>query len=95
MTGKLQGAPKAVRKRHPRRNAIDPTIGHMKSDGRLDRCTLKGAHGDAQFPTLCGCGQNIRMLLRYLRIFSALIFCRLFCHIFWPAGPARRFAWQD
>jgi len=95
MTGKLHDAPKAVRKRHSRRNAIEPSIGHMKSDGRLNRCTLKGAHGDAQFATLCGCGQNIRLILRYLRIFFALFFCRLFCAIFWPAGPARRFAWQD
>jgi len=95
MTGKLQGAPKAVQKRHSRRNAIEPSIGHMKSDGRLDRCTLKGAHGDAQFATLCGCGQNIRLLLRYLRIFFALFFCRLLCHIFGPAGPARSFARRD
>jgi IS5 family transposase len=30
-----------------RRSAIEPTIGHMKSDGRLDRNPLKGALGDA------------------------------------------------
>lgn len=50
-----------------RRSAIEPEIGHMKSDGRLARCPLKGLRGDAIFAVLCGCGHNIRKILRYLR----------------------------
>ena len=46
-----------------RRSAIEPMIGHMKNDGRLRRSTLKGTQGDM----LCGCGHNIRMILRHLR----------------------------
>ena len=42
-------------------------IGHMKNDGRLTRSTLKGTDGDALFAVLCGCGHNIRMILRHLR----------------------------
>ena len=42
-------------------------IGHMKNDGRLTRCPLKGTKGDALFAVLCGCGHNIRMILRHLR----------------------------
>lgn len=42
-------------------------IGHMKNDGRLTRCPLKGTEGDAIFAVLCGCGHNIRMILRHLR----------------------------
>jgi len=42
-------------------------IGHMKNDGRLTRCPLKGTEGDALFAVLCGCGHNIRMILRHLR----------------------------
>ena len=30
-----------------RRSAIEPAIGHIKMDGRLDRNSLKGALGDA------------------------------------------------
>ena len=41
--------------------------GHMKNDGRLTRCPLKGTEGDARFAVLCGCGHNIRMILRHLR----------------------------
>lgn len=31
--------------------------------------TLKGTDGDALFAVLCGCGHNIRMILRHLREF--------------------------
>lgn len=50
------------------RSAIEPMIGHMKNDGRLTRCPLKGTEGDALFAVLCGCGHNIRMILRHLRV---------------------------
>ena len=49
-----------------RRSAIEPEIGHMKSDGRLARCALKGRIGDALFAVLCGCGHNIRKILAHL-----------------------------
>ena len=51
-----------------RRSAIEPTIGHMKMDGRLDRNPLKGQLGDALHAVLCGAGHNIRLLMRKLRL---------------------------
>jgi IS5 family transposase len=54
-----------------RRSAIEPTIGHMKTDGRLGRNWLKGALGDALHAVLCGAGHNVRLLLRALRLFCA------------------------
>jgi len=56
-----------------RRSAIEPEIGHMKSDGRLARCPLKGTTGDALFAVLCGCGHNIRKILAHLRALLSLI----------------------
>jgi transposase, IS5 family len=47
-----------------RRQAIEPAIGHAKSDHRLDRCWLKGADGDALHAVLCAAGFNVRWLLR-------------------------------
>jgi IS5 family transposase len=47
-----------------RRQAIEPTIGHLKSDHRLDRCWLKGDIGDALHAVLCAVGYNLRWLLR-------------------------------
>lgn len=60
-----------------RRSAIEPAIGHMKNDGRLRRNWLKGAQGDAFHALLCGCGHNLRMILRKLRLLLALILVRL------------------
>jgi IS5 family transposase len=56
-----------------RRSAIEAEIGHMKTDGRLSRSSLKGTLGDALFAVLCGCGHNIRKILAYLRAFWALV----------------------
>jgi IS5 family transposase len=44
-----------------------PMIGQMKDAGPLTRCPLKGTGGDARSPALCGCGHDIRMILRYPR----------------------------
>jgi IS5 family transposase len=47
-----------------RRQAIEPIIGHLKADHRMNRCHLKGAQGDAIHAVLCAAGYNIRWLLR-------------------------------
>jgi transposase, IS5 family len=56
-----------------RRSAIEAEIGHMKTDGRLSRCPLKGTIGNALFAVLCACGHNIRKILAHLRAWLALI----------------------
>ena len=50
-----------------RRQAIEPIIGHLKADHRMNRCHLKGAEGDAIHAVLCAAGYNIRWLLRMIR----------------------------
>jgi IS5 family transposase len=47
-----------------RRQAIEPMIGHTKSDNRMDRCWLPGALGDALHALSCAAGYNIRWLMR-------------------------------
>jgi len=47
-----------------RRAAIEPVIGHLKSDTRLDRNYLLGEEGDRINAILSGCGFNIRKLFR-------------------------------
>ena len=54
-----------------RQSAIEAEIGHMKTDGRLSRCTLKGTIGDAVFAVLNACGHNIRKILAHLRTWLA------------------------
>ena len=52
-----------------RRQAIEPVIGHLKSDGLLDRNYLKGSEGDHMNVMLSCAGHNLRLILRQLRIF--------------------------
>lgn len=46
-----------------RRAAIEPVIGHVKSDHRMSRNYLKGASGDQLNAVLCASGFNFRKLL--------------------------------
>lgn len=64
-----------------RRSAIEPEIGHMKTDGRLSRCPLKGTIGDALFAVLCACGHNIRKILAHLRALFAWIVAALWAAV--------------
>ncbi len=80
-SGQRRGITKGLKAMIKRRSAIEPTIGHMKSEGKLGRNWLKGALGDAVHAILCGAGHNIRLLLRRLRRFYALIFTLLS----WPS----------
>ena len=57
-----------------RRNAIEPLIGHMKSDGNLDRNFLKGTNGDQINAIMNGVGYNIRVILKKLRFLWSYVY---------------------
>jgi len=46
-----------------RRQAIEPHIGQMKNDGKLNRNYLKGKFGDKIHAVLCGIGHNLRLTI--------------------------------
>ena len=58
---------RAQRKRKRRRSAIEPKIGHLKSDHRMGRCFLARLCGDAINAVLAAAGSNLRKLLGLLR----------------------------
>lgn len=60
------------KKRRKRRSAVEPKIGHLKSDNRMRRCFLKGLTGDAINAVLAAAGSNLQKLLRALS--PALVF---------------------
>ena len=59
-------------------------IGHMKAEGHLDRCYLKGRAGDAANAVLTAVGYNFRRILAWLRILLRQLLDAL-----WPAFAAR------
>jgi IS5 family transposase len=71
-------ATRGMRRLLKRRAAIEPTIGHLKSDNRLDRNYLTGREGDKINAVLAAAGYNIRKLLRWL-VFAPIswLWCRL------------------
>jgi transposase, IS5 family len=75
--GLRRGITRGLRALIRRRSAIEPAIGHMKADGKLNRNWLKSALGDAIHAVLCGAGHNLRMILRRLRLFYAFVLIAL------------------
>lgn len=62
--GKYKSLTRQQRRWLKRRQAVEPAIGHLKSDNRMDRCWLPGQLGDALHAVLCAAGYNLRWLLR-------------------------------
>jgi IS5 family transposase len=64
----LKEFPRALARWMKRRAAIEPTIGHLKNDGRLGRNFLLGKQGDKMNALLCACGHNLRLMMRRMRL---------------------------
>ena len=71
--GKYKSMSKADRKRLKRRQAIEPTIGHLKADHGMPRTWLKGSIGDALHVVLCAAGFNLKWLMRAIARFLHLV----------------------
>jgi len=66
--------PRALWKRMKHRAAIEPVIGHLKSEHRLDRNRLKGVAGDQFNVLLSGAGMNFGKLLKAAaRLFAYIL----------------------
>ena len=61
-----------------RRAAIEPGIGHLKREHRMDRNRLHGENGDRVNAILSAAGMNFAKLLNWLTDFLRLIFAWLF-----------------
>jgi len=60
-----------------RRSAIEPVIGHLKAEGHLGRCYLKGHAGDAANAILSAVGHNFRRILAWLRDLLCLLLIKV------------------
>jgi IS5 family transposase len=56
-----------------RRSAVEPVIGHIKSEHRMGRNYLAQAQGDAINAILAAAGYNFSLLLKWLRAFLCLV----------------------
>jgi len=72
----------AIKREMRRRAAIEPVIGHIKTEHRMGRNYLAHAQGDAVNAVLAAAGYNFRLLLTWLRLLLRLLLAMIF-------GPVR------
>ena len=78
ISGQKRGVVGSIKRELRRRSAIEPIIGHMKTEGHLGRCHLKGRAGDAANVILSAVGHNFRRILAWLRDSWCDFLCALF-----------------
>lgn len=65
ITGQVRRTTAALKREMKRRAAIEPIIGHLKAEHRMDRNYLKGRDGDRINATLAAARFNFHLLLRW------------------------------
>jgi IS5 family transposase len=80
ISGQRRGVCGSIKRELRRRSAIEAVIGHMKTDGHLGRCYLKGRAGDAANAILSAVGYNLRLVLAWLRALLSKILGDLLRH---------------
>src|SRR5216110_2827772 len=78
MSGQKRGVFGRIKRELRRRSAIEAVIGHMKAEGHLGRCYLKGRAGDAANVILSAVGYNLRLVLAWLRTILRGVLLALF-----------------
>jgi len=72
-SGQKRGVTEKIKRELRRRSAVEPVIGHLKSDHRMDRNHLKGRAGDAANALLAAAGYNFRLLIAWITLLWAII----------------------
>jgi transposase, IS5 family len=62
-----------IKREMKRRSAIEPVIGHLKNEHRMERNYLAGRNGDATNAILAAVGYNFRRLIRWLTLLFFLV----------------------
>jgi len=74
ISGQVRRVTAPIRREMRRRAAVEPVIGHIKAEHRMNRNYLKGRDGDRCNAVLAAAGYNFGLLLRWLkRLLRALM----------------------
>lgn len=65
-SGQKRGVADQIKRELRRRSAVEPVIGHLKEDHRMDRNFLAGKHGDAANAVLAAASYNFNLIVRWL-----------------------------
>ena len=78
-TGQKRRMTPAIKRQMRRRAAVEPVIGHIKNNHRMNRNYLAHTCGDAINPILAAAGYNFRLILKWIR---ELLF-RIWIAVWW------------
>jgi IS5 family transposase len=84
ISGQKRGVTPKIKRELRRRSAVEPVIGHLKSEHRMGRNYLWHRRGDAANAVLAAAGYNFRRLIRWLR----LLLCSMLAALTAPLQPA-------
>ena len=73
MAGRKRGLSTAIKRAFRRRAAVEPVIGHLKSEHRMGRNHLAHSTGDAINAVLAAVGYNVRILIRWLALLWTIV----------------------
>lgn len=76
-SGQIRRVTPKIKRELRRRSAIEPVIGHLKSEHRMGRNYLWHRHGDAANAVLAAVGYNFRRLIRWLSHLLSQILAQL------------------
>jgi IS5 family transposase len=71
VAGQKRGLSQAIKRAFRRRSAVEPVIGHLKNEHRMNRNHLAGTSGDAANAVLAAAGYNFRLLVLWLSFLCA------------------------
>lgn len=77
-TGQKRRMTPAIKREMRRRAAVEPLIGHIKNEHRMERNYLAHTQGDAINAILAAAGYNFRLLLTWLRLLLRLMLVMFF-----------------
>ena len=66
ISGQVRRVTAPIRREMKRRAAVEPVIGHLKAEHRMDRNYLKGREGDRINAVLAAAGYNFGLIVRWL-----------------------------
>lgn len=66
ITGQVRRTTATIKREMKRRAAVEPVIGHVKAEHRMDRNYLNGRQGDRANAILAAAGYNFSLLIRWL-----------------------------
>ena len=84
ISGQVRRVTRTIRREMRRRAAVEPVIGHLKAEHRMERNYLKGREGDRANAVLAAAGYNFKLLVRWFEALLRALLQALLRTIFMP-----------